>query len=98
MQPFVFFGKNSIVIFGAHLAMFPFVQIPVAKVLHMVPNSWAAVLCFEFPLIIVVSYFLTLLLVKYFPMLYREKRTLANGMIEIDGMSVLLNRLPINWI
>ena len=50
-----------------------FVQIPVAKVLHMVPNSWAAVLCFEFPLIIVVSYFLTLLLVKYFPMYIGKK-------------------------
>ena len=73
MHPFVFFGRNSIVIFGAHLAMFPFVQIPVAKVLYMVPNSWAAVLCFEFPLIIVVSYFLTLLLVKYFPMYIGKK-------------------------
>lgn len=91
-RPFLFFGRNSIVIFGVHLAMFPFAQIPVVKVLHIVPNSWAAVLCFEFPLIIVVSYFLTLLLVKYFPMCIGKKRTLANG------MSVLLNRLPINWI
>lgn len=72
-RPFLFFGRNSIVIFGAHLAMFPFVQIPVAKVLHMIPNRWAAVLCFEFPLIIVVSYFLTLLLVKYFPMYIGKK-------------------------
>ena len=72
-RPFLFFGRNSIVIFGVHLAMFPFAQIPVVKVLHIVPNSWAAVLCFEFPLIIVVSYFLTLLLVKYFPMCIGKK-------------------------
>lgn len=72
-RPFLFFGRNSIVIFGVHLAMFPFAQIPVVKVLHIVPNSWAAVLCFEFSLIIVVSYFLTLLLVKYFPMCIGKK-------------------------
>ena len=63
---FSYFGKNSIVIFGSHMAIMPFITIPAAMLLHCQPNTWSAV-AFEYPCLVIVCYILTELLIKYWP-------------------------------
>lgn len=76
MKPFGYFGKNSIVIFGTHLALFPYVQIPISKFLSMDPHTWNAVL-FEFPIIVACCFVLTELFVKYLPVYIGKKELIT---------------------